>query len=147
MSFPTGTFLSDNQLRAEIGTMLMGGFETTAHTLGFTLMCLSTNPQAEAAVVSELEGLGLLAGPGKVPRDLQFDDLKNMPEISNVIKEAMRLHPVVAGVPRYQLMPFLSTACTCGETLHVQAVHLKIPKVNPANSLQIDLLLGIEYQE
>lgn len=95
-----GEALSADQLKAEIGTMIMGGFETTAHTLAYTLMCICTKPQAEAAVLSELESLGLLMGPDKSPRDLQFEDTRNMPEISNVIKEAMRLYPVVTGVPR-----------------------------------------------
>ena len=77
----------------------MGGFETTAHTLAFTLFCLATNPQAEAGVVSELREMGLLAssGPG---RALQHEDLRSLPRVTNAIKEAMRMYPVVAGFPR-----------------------------------------------
>ena len=97
----TGQPLSDEQLKAEIGTMIMGGFETTAHTLAFTIMCISSSSQAEAAIFSELDNLGLLTSPSRPrPRALTFADLRNMPEISNAIKEAMRLFPVVAGVPR-----------------------------------------------
>jgi cytochrome P450 len=80
--------------------MIMGGFETTAHTLAFTLFSISTNPQAEAAVVSELRNLGLIGIAKHSKRVLQHDDLRNMPQISNCIKEAMRMYPVVAGIPR-----------------------------------------------
>ena len=93
--------MSDEQLKAEIGTMIMGGFETTAHTLAFTIMCISTSPPAEAAIISELDSLGLLKTTSRpTPRALEFADLRSMPEINNAIKEAMRLYPVVAGVPR-----------------------------------------------
>lgn len=95
-----GERLSDEQLQAEIGTMIMGGFETTAHTLAFTLFSISTNPTAEAAVVSELLDLGLIGTAKQSRRLLQHEDLRNMPHISNCIKEAMRMYPVVAGVPR-----------------------------------------------
>ena len=96
-----GANLSDPQLVAEFGTMVMGGFETTAHTLSFSLMCISTHPSVEAAVTSELNALGLLKSPMRPqPRHLEFEDLKNMPHLTNAIREAMRMFPVVAGVPR-----------------------------------------------
>ena len=81
--------------------MIMGGFETTAHTLAFTIFCIATNPAAEPSVVAELQGLGLLATSSQpIPRQLQHNDLKGMPYINNAIKEAMRMFPVVAGFPR-----------------------------------------------
>lgn len=98
--YPTGKGLSDDQLQAEIGTMIMGGFETTAHTLAFTIFCLATNPEAEAAVVAELRAIGLAASDKINHRKLQHDDLRNMPRVTNAIKEAMRMYPVVAGFPR-----------------------------------------------
>lgn len=65
-------------------------------------MCIATNLQAEAAITKELDQLGLLMTPMRQsPRALTFDDLRSMPNITNAIKEAMRLYPVVAGVPRY----------------------------------------------
>lgn len=81
--------------------MIMGGFETTAHTLAFTVFCLATNPAAEAAVVEELQTLGLVPEEGSLKgRPLQYEDLRNMRQVTNAIKEAMRMHPVVAGIPR-----------------------------------------------
>lgn len=96
-----GQGLSDDQLLAEIGTIIMGGFETTAHTLAFTLFCLATNPEAEAAVITELRELGLLArSESPIAHSLRHEDLRCMPRITNAIKEAMRMYPVVAGFPR-----------------------------------------------
>ena len=101
MACLAGQLLSDNQLKAEIGTMIMGGFETTAHTLAFAIMCISSSPQAADAVKSELDKFGLLKSPSRpAPQALEFADIRNMPEISKAIKEALRLYPVVAGVPR-----------------------------------------------
>ena len=97
-----GKPLCDAQLKAEIGTMIMGGFETTAHTLAFTLFCIATHPEVEATILAELQSLGLAAKQGAPQaRPLEYDDLRNMPYITNVIKEAMRMFPVVAGFPRY----------------------------------------------
>lgn len=95
-----GKGLTDEQLTAEVATFIMGGFETTAHTLAFTLFSIATNPEVEAKLLQELESLGLLTsmdGPG---RRLQHDDLRKLAYTSNVIKEAMRKYPVVAGFPR-----------------------------------------------
>ncbi len=39
------------------------GFETTAHSLSWTLALLAAHPEAEAVVVEELRSRGLLATP------------------------------------------------------------------------------------
>ena len=98
--FVPGKGLTDQQIQAEIGTFVMGGFETTAHTLSFTMFSIATNPDVEAKIVEELSAMGLMDAPGKLARPLQHDDLRNLSYISNVIKEAMRKYPVVAGFPR-----------------------------------------------
>ena len=96
----SGKGLTDQQLQAEIGTFMMGGFETTAHTLSFTLFNIATSPEVEIKILEELTSLGLVESPGKPARQLQHDDLRKLTYISHVIKEAMRKHPVVAGFPR-----------------------------------------------
>ena len=40
----------------------MGGFETTAHTLAFTLFCIATHPHVEDKILAELQSLGLVGG-------------------------------------------------------------------------------------
>ncbi len=102
-----GLGLTDKQLQAEVGTFIMGGFETTAHTLSFTLFCIATNPHVEERIADELRDLGLLNADGSQGRPLQADDLNLLAYLSNVIKESMRMFPVVAGFPRSEHSAFL----------------------------------------
>ncbi|KAK9812852.1 hypothetical protein WJX72_004712 [[Myrmecia] bisecta] len=101
----TGAPLPDHKLAAEVGTFIMGGFETTAHTLSFTLFCIATNPAVKAGVLAELDKLGLVARARQPARELKWDDLAKMTYRGNVLKESMRMFPVVAGVPRYTTQP------------------------------------------
>lgn len=120
--------LSDDSLQAEVGTFIMGGFETTAHSLSFTLFCIATSPGVQDKIVAELAQHRLLSSllsaaggvrkPTVVPSHsrttrtydceevhatMQYDDIAKLSYLNCVIKEAMRMYPVVAGLPRYQL--------------------------------------------
>ena len=103
-----GCPLSDKQLIAEIGTFLMGGLETTAHTLSFTLYCIASNPKVQQHIVQELLTHNLIQDTGCEPSHLTFDHLAQLPYIDAVLKEAMRMYPVVAGFPRC-----ISILCHC----------------------------------
>ena len=96
--------LTPGQLTGEVATFIMGGFETTAHSLAFTLLRLAGCPGALAAVEAELEAAGLLVrkgGGSLVPgRALAHADLRALPSSLAAIREAMRLHPTVPGMPR-----------------------------------------------
>ena len=95
-----GHGLTDRQLQAEVGTFIMGGFETTAHTLSFTLFCIATSPGVQEKIADELRDMGLLNADGSLGRPIQAEDLNLLSYLSNVIKESMRMFPVVAGFPR-----------------------------------------------
>ncbi len=81
----------------------MGGFETTAHTLSFTVFCIANSLEVQDRITAELTSLGLLRGhDGKSEsRGLQFEDLSELSYLDSVLKESMRMFPVVAGFPRY----------------------------------------------
>ena len=102
-----GSGLTDEQLRAEVATIIMGGFETTAHSLSFTVYCISTDQTTECAILQEMEHLGVLR-LHKLryvqQRSLTYEDMRSMHVTSSAIKEAMRLFPVVAGIPRYSFL-------------------------------------------
>lgn len=74
----TVSALTNEQLRAEVATIIMGGFETTAHSLSFTIFCIATNKSAEDEVLSDLEKLGLLNHQKSHPKLLSFEDTKQM---------------------------------------------------------------------
>ena len=91
-------------MQAEIGTFIMGGFETTAHTLSFTLFAVATNPAVQARMAEELAAAGLITRHGIPARQLEYDNLRALPYLCNVLRESMRMFPVVAGIPRSALL-------------------------------------------
>lgn len=86
-----GSQMSDKQLRDEIATLIFAGHETGANTLAWTWMLLSQNPEKQVKLQQELKQvLG--------DRSPQLADIPNLPYTNMVIKEVMRLYPVVWNV-------------------------------------------------
>ncbi|MBI3549139.1 MAG: cytochrome P450 [Elusimicrobia bacterium] len=82
----TGESMSDQQLRDEVMTIFLAGYETTSNALTWTWYLLSKHPQAERQVRKELETeLG-----GRVPT---MADLGKLRYTRMVIQESMRLFP------------------------------------------------------
>ena len=56
--------------------------------MSWCLWCLCRAPEAMARVESELDGAGLLAGPGRPrPRPLEHADLARLPYLSACLRE------------------------------------------------------------
>lgn len=100
----SGGCLSDEQMQAEIGTFIMAGYETTAHTLSFAIYNIARHASVQSNISSELKEAGLLQEDGSCGRELQFDDLRALEYMGNVLKESMRMYPVVAAFPRYGVL-------------------------------------------
>jgi cytochrome P450 len=82
----TGEGMTDDQLRAEVKTLLLAGHETTANSLAWVWYLLSQHPEAEAQLHAELdEVLG-----GRLPG---LDDLPRLVYTRMVFDEALRLYP------------------------------------------------------
>ena len=92
--------IDEEQLQAEIGTFIMAGYETTAHTLSFTIHSIARNRKIQQNIVSELQRTGLLDESGTALRDIVYTDLPALPYLGGVLKESMRKFPVVAAFPR-----------------------------------------------
>ncbi|KAK9852579.1 hypothetical protein WJX84_011218, partial [Apatococcus fuscideae] len=93
----TNAPLSDDQLQGELTSLYMAGFETSAHTIAWTLYLLSQNPEVEQKIAEELAGQDLLAtADNPRPRSLTWDDMGQMTYLKAVIKESMRMLPVNA---------------------------------------------------
>ncbi|KAF5834271.1 cytochrome P450, partial [Dunaliella salina] len=96
----TGKKLTDRQLKAEVGILLIAGFETTAHSIAWTLMCLACHEEALKPVLQELDGLGLLASKkNPSPRAVDWSDLGKLKELDAAINEGLRLFPAVSSGP------------------------------------------------
>lgn len=89
----TGAPLSDEELRAQVMTMVMAGHETTAKALTWSLYLLSQHPEVAAQVRDELSTV--LDG-----RDATIADLPQLAITRSVIQEAMRLYPPIWVISR-----------------------------------------------
>lgn len=83
-----GTQMTDKQLRDEIATLIFAGHETSANSLAWTWMLLSQYPETQTKLQQEVKQvLG--------DRPPVLGDIPALRYTSMVIKEAMRLYPVV----------------------------------------------------
>ena len=80
------TGMTDAQIRDEMMTLLLGGYETTANTLAWTLCLLAQHPDIEARLHAEVDSvLGSRAAVG--------EDVANLPFTRMVLAESLRLYP------------------------------------------------------
>lgn len=90
----TGAGMSDQQVRDEVWTLLLAGYETTAVTLTWIWYLLSQHPEAEYRLHEELETV--LAD--QVPTVAHLDAL---PSTRMVVQETLRLCPPSFGMTRH----------------------------------------------
>jgi cytochrome P450 len=78
--------MSDEQLRDEVLTIFLAGYETVANALTWTWMLLGQNPEAEMRMHAEIDTV--FAG-----RSPTLDDLPQLKYTEMVFAESMRLYP------------------------------------------------------
>jgi len=89
-----GQPVSREFVRNNILTLFLAGHETTANTLTWALYHLDRNPEVRAELQREVDTvLG-----GRTPT---LDDLKRLPYTQMVIKETMRIEPIVSALGRF----------------------------------------------
>ena len=83
--------MTDEQLRDEVLTIFLAGYETVANALTWTWYLLSQNPEVEARFHAEIDEV-LGRGPvgGRLPT---LDDLPRLGYTEMVLAESMRLYP------------------------------------------------------
>ena len=97
-----GNQLSSEELRDEVTTLLLAGYDTTANALTWTLMLLAQNPEVEAKLSAEI-------GSVLNNRLPTIDDIPQLPYTEMVLKESMRLYP-----PAWILGRELTSDCNIG---------------------------------
>jgi cytochrome P450 len=81
-----GEGLSQEEVRDEVITILLAGYETTSNALTWTFYLLAQHPTVAAKLYAEIDEV--LAG-----RTPGLADLPSLPYTAKVVKEAMRLYP------------------------------------------------------
>ena len=94
-----GEPLTDSELRDELITLLVAGHETTASALAWAFERILSEPEVMARIRAELDAV---TGSGP----LEPEHLARLDYIEAVVKETLRLRPVVAIVGRQLKAPF-----------------------------------------
>ncbi len=96
------TGMSDKQVRDEVLTIFLAGYETVANALTWTWYLLSQNREVEARLHTELDGV---LGEGKGHRVPTLADYPNLRYTEQVFAEAMRLYPPAWAMGRMSTKP------------------------------------------
>lgn len=104
-SAPEKSF-SQEELMDEMFAFFLAGHETTANTITFALLELCRNPDCFKKLREEADSI--LSSPSTednqssstTPNALSYERVGEFKYAEAVIKEALRLHPVVSGIPR-----------------------------------------------
>ena len=97
--YEDGTGMSDRDLRDELMTLLAAGHETSATALAWAFTCLADSPDVQKRAHEEVDRvLG-----GGAPDDAVTK--AELPYVDALIKETMRIHPVVYAVGRVLTKP------------------------------------------
>jgi cytochrome P450 len=101
---PTGVFesMSDAQVRDEVLTIFLAGYETVANGLSWTWYLLSQNPEAEAKLHAELDAV---LGTGDARRLPTLADYPALRYTEQVFAESMRLYPPAWAMGRQSTKP------------------------------------------
>jgi cytochrome P450 len=96
------TGMSDEQIRDEILTIFLAGYETVANALTWTWYLLSQNPEVEAKLHAELDAV---LGTGKEKRLPTLADYPALRYTEQVFAESMRLYPPAWAMGRMSTKP------------------------------------------
>lgn len=88
--------LTEEEVRNEVTSIFIGGFETTASSIGYTLFLLGNHPDVQAKVHEEIDSIFA----DDMDRDVTIEDVKQLKYMECVIKESMRLYPPVPLIAR-----------------------------------------------
>ncbi|XP_065773610.1 cytochrome P450 4F2-like isoform X2 [Muntiacus reevesi] len=91
-----GKGLSDEDIRAEADTFMFAGHDTTASGLSWVLYNLAKHPKYQERCRQEVEELLR----DREPKEIEWDDLAQLPFLTMCLKESLRLHPPVTVISR-----------------------------------------------
>ncbi|KAF8589039.1 cytochrome P450 [Ramaria rubella] len=93
------TMLSEDELMAQLTTLMLAGHETTASTINWALYELSTHPEFQDLVRNEIQQTRKQAAQ-RGDREMSVADLDSMKYLLALMKETLRYHPIVFFIRR-----------------------------------------------
>jgi len=87
--------LTDEELLAQMRTILLAGHETSATSLCWVLFELARHPDVQSRLRKEIRDTEAAIHARGGGSDFTASDLDGMPYLNAVLKESMRLHPAV----------------------------------------------------
>jgi sterol 14alpha-demethylase len=84
MRYEDGSRLTENEITGLLISAIFAGHHTSSGTAAWVLLELLKNPRALLGIRAELD---------RLPREVTWESLRDMPMLENVIKEVLRLHP------------------------------------------------------
>jgi epi-isozizaene 5-monooxygenase len=81
-----GDPLGDQEIHDQVVSILVAGTETAASTMSWAFHLLSRHPKQEQRLHREL-------APVAADHPINYTDLRSLPHLTNVITEALRIHP------------------------------------------------------
>src|SRR5882757_2218296 len=98
-----GGLMTDDQLRDEIITIFLAGYETVANALTWTWLLLAQNPEAAQRFYDEVDQV--LGGRRPTLRTPTIEDLPQLRYTEMVFAESMRLYPPAWAMGRQSTAP------------------------------------------
>jgi len=82
--------LPEQAVRDNLSTFFIAGHETTSNSLGWLLSILASQPDIQQKARQEILD--------KIPEEVTFDSIKELPYIDGLIKEGLRIFPPIGSV-------------------------------------------------
>lgn len=89
----SATRLTEEEMLAQMRTILLAGHETSATTLCWVLLELARHPEIQERLRAEIRATELSSG--RNASAFTASDLDGMPYLAAVLKESMRFHPAI----------------------------------------------------
>lgn len=95
MHMDEGIFTED-EIREEVNTFMIGGFDTTATAAAFAVHLLGNHPEVQEKVHDEIDAVF----GGDRERPVTIDDIRRLKYLECVLKETLRLYPPIPAIAR-----------------------------------------------
>ncbi|KAK7463547.1 hypothetical protein VKT23_006895 [Stygiomarasmius scandens] len=93
--------LDDEEVLAQMSTMILAGHETTGHTAVWLLYALAQHPEQQRRILEEIQEVRKRKVDAREDKQFTPHDYDSMPFFNAVIKEALRLYPTSLALFRF----------------------------------------------